>query len=101
MVPRRITQALLVNILMRALVNCQIAKDFMSMTTRPANGLEIFKAIAQNEFQCIYICVTNIMCHAILYYASTSECFGYKGYATDGDALDGTVAMRTIGKSVD
>ena len=101
MVPRRITHVLVVNILMRALVKCQIAKDFMSMATRPANSSEIFKATAQNASQCIYICVPNIMCHALLYSGSTYECFGYRGHVTYGDALDGAVAMRTVGKSVD
>ena len=86
---------------MRALVECQISNDFTYISARPANSSQLFKVNAHNEGHCVYICVSNDLCHAILY--SAPACVCYADHATDGADLDGAVAMRTngAGKSVE
>ena len=97
MAPRR-ALALMVSILMRVMIECQISNDFKYMTSRPSTRLELFRVNSHSEEHCIYFCITTLNCYAILYSASGSMCIGYVGQYTDGDSLDGAVAVWTSGK---
>ena len=71
-------------------------KELIPMATKPAASSELFRTRADSEAQCLYICAPLMMCQALLY--SGSECIGFFDHYTDGEALEGAVALRTRGK---
>ena len=76
-------------------VNGQIQKDFKYLATRPAAGSEFFRIRAETEPYCVNVCVQNEDCHALMYL--DAECVGYRDGETDGEDLEGAVAMHVIG----
>ena len=75
-----------------------IPKDFMAMKMLP-NSAEIFEEYAENLEKCIYYCVGNDACLALVYQTAGSICTGHPDTGTNGDIVpEGTVAMEVIGE---
>jgi hypothetical protein len=80
-------------------INCQISKNFLRMSTRPAPVVELFRIETKTPEHCIYACVANKACQALFYPDPGSICVAYKGNDTEGTVLQtGTTALQLSSK---
>jgi hypothetical protein len=81
-------------------VICQVHMNFQQMSARPADGNEIFRVEAASHANCVYQCVSNKDCLALVYPDSGSVCVGYSSNVTGGTLTVGVKAWRVTGTTI-